>query len=188
MRKTAEEIAAILSAHAEWLRGEGGGSRANLSRADLSGANLSRACLSRACLSGAYLSRADLSGADLSGADLSGANLSRANLSGANLSGAWLAPTSALLAAWGPVSDDLCRELMRYDAANHPDPSAFDRWAQGGPCPYTGVQWLRVAVFEQRKECWSPGPSLSALELLYRLAAEKGVTLSPPTAKGGDRG
>jgi hypothetical protein len=176
----ATEIRAVLDAHIKYLRGEEGGSRANLSRADLSCANLSGADLSWA-----DLSRANLSGADLSWADLSGANLSGANLSGADLSQSWLTPPAALLAAWGEVSDDLCRELMRYDAANHPDPSTFDRWAQGGPCPYEGSRWLRAAEFNQKRGVWSPGPSLSALELLYRLAAEKGVTLTPrPTPEG----
>ena len=79
---TKDELAAIIEAHAKWLRSDGG-SRADLSGADLSGANLSGANLSGADLSGADLSGAYLSRANLSGADLSGADLSRANLSGA---------------------------------------------------------------------------------------------------------
>ena len=59
---TKDELAAIIEAHAKWLRSDGG-SRANLSRADLSGANLSGANLSGADLSGAYLGGAYLSGA-----------------------------------------------------------------------------------------------------------------------------
>ncbi len=70
---TAAELAEVIESHDKWLRGEGCGSRANLSRANLSRANLSRA---------------DLSGANLYGADLSDANLSRANLSRADLYGA----------------------------------------------------------------------------------------------------
>ena len=85
---TKEELATVLEKHAKWLRGQAGGSRANLSRADLRGADLSGANLSRADLRGAYLSGAYLSGAYLSGADLRGAYLSGADLSGANLSGA----------------------------------------------------------------------------------------------------
>ena len=61
-----QELAEILDKHVKWLRGEDGGSRANLSGADLSDANLSNANLSNANLSGAYLSNAYLSGADLS--------------------------------------------------------------------------------------------------------------------------
>ena len=70
---TKKEIKEILDKHLKWLRGDDGGSRANLSGANLSGANLSGANL--------YV-------ADLSGANLSGANLYVADLSGANLSGA----------------------------------------------------------------------------------------------------
>jgi uncharacterized protein YjbI with pentapeptide repeats len=97
---TKEEIENVLKKHADWLAGNDGGMRAdlsgavlsdaNLSRADLSGANLSGAYLSDANLSRADLSRAYLSRADLSDANLSRANLSRADLSGANLSGAYL--------------------------------------------------------------------------------------------------
>ena len=78
MTSTTQDLPTILDAHRKWLRGEDGGTRANLS-----GANLSRADLLRANLSGA-----DLYGADLSRANLSRANLSRANLWNANLSGA----------------------------------------------------------------------------------------------------
>ncbi len=115
---TADQLKAVLDAHALWLKGEGAGQRANLHEADLRGADLREADLSEADLRGADLSGANLSGAnlrwadlheadlrgadlsganlsganlrwaDLSGADLSGANLSGANLSGANLSGA----------------------------------------------------------------------------------------------------
>ena len=85
------ELKEILDKHMKWLRGEPGGSRANLSCANLYGADLSCANLSRADLYGANLSCANLYGANLScanlyGANLYGANLSRANLSCANLS------------------------------------------------------------------------------------------------------
>ena len=76
-----QELAEILDKHVKWLRGEDGGSRADLSGAYLSRADLSGAYLSRADLSRADLSRADLSGAYLSCVDLSGADLSRADLS-----------------------------------------------------------------------------------------------------------
>ena len=88
-----EELAEVIEKNGKWLKGLGGGERANLSGANLSGANLLMANLSKADLSGAnlfkaYLSRANLDGADLSGADLSGADLSGADLSWSNLSGA----------------------------------------------------------------------------------------------------
>ena len=175
-------------------------SRANLSGADLSGANLSRAnlceanlsranlCeanLSRADLCGADLSRADLSGANLSGADLSGANLSGANLSGANLSRANLSganlcdarlpsPTIVFLALWGELSDDLTADLMVFDAACHPDPRAFDRWAARGRCPYDGVNVERVANFREKRDLWQPERPIARIyDLLIRILAEK---------------
>ncbi len=88
---TEAELKELTDKHWKWLRGEEGGSRADLSRAGLSGAvlsgaDLSGADLSRADLRDAVLSRADLSGAGLSGAVLSGADLSGADLSRADLS------------------------------------------------------------------------------------------------------
>ena len=72
-RYTPDELKAVLDAHQKWLRGEDGGSRANLRRANLSSADLRGADLSSADLSGANLCSADLRGADLSGANLCGA-------------------------------------------------------------------------------------------------------------------
>jgi len=80
----------ILAVHREWIRGEPGSKRADLTGADLTGANLSGANLFGANLFGAYLSGADLTGANLTGAYLFGAYLSGADLSGANLFGAYL--------------------------------------------------------------------------------------------------
>ena len=51
----AKELKEILNKHLKWLRGESGGSRANLYGADLYGANLSGANLSGAKLSGAKI-------------------------------------------------------------------------------------------------------------------------------------
>jgi uncharacterized protein YjbI with pentapeptide repeats len=163
-------------------------SRADLSRANLSGADLSWADLSRANLSGADLSGADLSEAVLYGANLAGVNLSRANLSGANLYGVdlygalyspdtvWPDPEKMLLVNWETVSDDLCRDLMRYDAAHHPDgDEPFTEWAMGGDCPYSGIDAERVANFQERKTLWAPGPAPSAAELVKRLLEEKTV-------------
>ncbi len=63
----------------------------------------------------------------------------------------------------------LTQALMRYDAANHPDPTAFDRWAEGGPCPYNGVSMARSAHFHEIRRLWSPGPAESAYALAQRL-------------------
>jgi hypothetical protein len=169
-------------------------SYANLSDANLSGANLSGANLSGANLSGANLSGANLRGADLSGANLSYANLSYANLSdanlsyanlsdanlrganlrGANLRGANLpAPTMVLLATWGEVSDQLCADLMLLDAAAHPDPEAFDKWAKGGSCPYKNVLVDRVANFREKTALWGKGVACRIYDLMVRVLAEK---------------
>src|SRR5215216_2985189 len=142
------------------------------------------AYLSGAYLSGAYLSGADLSGADLSGAYLSGADLSGAYLSGADLSGArhskttnWPAPTMLLLANWGVVSDDLCISLMRFDAANHPNPEAFNEWAKAGGCPYSRAMFERCAIFQEKASLWCADllneQPKSALELARLLIDEK---------------
>jgi len=138
--------------------------------ADLSGANLRGAYLRGADLSGANLRGANLRGANLSGANLSGADLSGADLSGANLP----APTMILLAYWGEVSDDLCRDLMAYDAACHPYPAAFDRWAQGDACPYSGVKVERAAQFQEKRGLWdAKAPLCRPYDLMQRVLTEK---------------
>jgi uncharacterized protein YjbI with pentapeptide repeats len=155
-------------------------SEANLSRADLSWANLSEANLSRADLSRADLSRADLSEANLYGANLSRAKLFETNLYGTKLSGADLkdiinlSPVYFLLADWGEVSDELCTELMRYDAANHPNPELFLEWARNdGSCSYSGISIERAANFKEKKSLYSPGPSKSAYELMKMVIRER---------------
>ena len=99
-------------------------------------------------------------------ADLAGANLERANLP---------APTMLLFANWGEVSDELCVELMRYDASNHPEPERFTDWARGGECPYNGTYWQRAANFHEKRELWKAGASKSALELVMPLFNEKNI-------------
>ena len=147
---------------------------ANLSGADLSGADLSGANLSGANLRDANLSGADLSDANLRGADLRGADLRDANLRGADLSGARLpAPTVVLLAAWGALTPALTVEMMRLDAACHPDPAAFDRWAAGGGCPYTGCRVERAANFTESRDLWSPGTCTRPYDIMVAVLAEK---------------
>ena len=110
--------------------------------------------------------------ADLSSADLSSANLRSANLRSADLP----SPTMLLLASWYQVSAELTLKLMRYDAANHPEPEKFDEWAKGGDCPYYDVKWQRCANFEENRELWKPGKTTkSALELVMMLFAEKEI-------------
>jgi len=162
MNITQAELKIKLELHLKWLHGETGGERADLSSADLRSANLRSA----------NLSSANLSSANLSSADLRSANLRSANLRSANLP----APTMLLLAAWEMVSAELTLKLMRYDAANHPEPSKFDEWAKGGNCPYADVKWQRCANFQENRELWKPGKTTeSALELVMMLFAEKQI-------------
>ena len=154
-----KELAEIISRHKEWLE-TGLGSPADLSRVNLSGADLS----------GADLSRVNLRGADLSRADLRGAYLSRADLSEADLP----SPTMVLLASWGQVSDDLCADLMNYDAACHPDPSAFERWVATARCPYEDVKFARSANFGECRGLWEPArPLCRPWDLMVRVIREK---------------
>jgi hypothetical protein len=146
----------------------------DLSGADLSGADLREANLRDANLSGADLREANLRDANLSGADLRGANLRGADLRWANLRGADLpSPNDILLAQWCEVSDELCIDLMKYDASNHPDPSSFDLWKEYGKCPFINIKIQRSANFKEKKELWIMGPAKSAFELMKMLIREK---------------
>jgi len=93
-----------------------------------------------------------------------------------------------LLASWVQVSDELCVDLMRYDAVNHPEgEEAFDRWVETGTCPYDDVTVERCVHFLESRSLWRTyrsdvaryGPVPSALELARRLLAEgcAGATL-----------
>ena len=97
-RPEAEELARIVSDHAEWVRAAGREAdprRANLCGANLNGAHLPGANLTEANLAGANLTGANLAGAVLTEANLSGVRLFRSDLAGARLAGARL--TGALL-------------------------------------------------------------------------------------------
>jgi hypothetical protein len=177
MNITQAELKIKLDLHLKWLHGETGGERADLSSADLSSANLSYANLRYADLRYADLSSADLRSADLSSADLRYADLRSADLRYADLRYADLpSPTMLLLASWYQVSAKLTLKLMRYDAANHPEPTKFDEWAKGGDCPYADVKWQRCATFQENRELWKPGKATkSALELVLMLFKEKEI-------------
>jgi hypothetical protein len=170
--------------------------RVSMFGADLSGADLSCAILfgtdfrdadfSRAVLRGADLRGANFSNATFWGADLSGANLAEAcfvnaDLWKANLWAArFLCPPMVLLAGWGEVSDDLCVDLMRYDASNHPDPKKFLDWGLGGPCPYCDENIIRSANFIERRHLITSGflklRVRSAYELMQVLIKEKCIS------------
>src|SRR6185369_8516402 len=107
--------------------------------------------------------------ADLSSADLRSADLRSANLRSANLP----SPTAVLLATWGDLSPQLVADLMVFDAANHPNPEAFDAWAKGGSCPYSGVRVQRAANFTEDAREWGKGVSCRPYDLMVRVLAEK---------------
>jgi len=94
---TPDELKKTLADHAAWLRGEAGGTQANLWGANLYGANLSQA--------------------NLWGANLYGANLYGANLSQANLSGHSRLPESGPYMAWKKLRDGaICQLFIPPDA------------------------------------------------------------------------
>jgi len=181
---TPSKIAESLRLHGLWLRGEAGGEQADLRGADMRGADphgadLRYAHMRDANLRDANLRGGNLRGADLREADLRGADLRSTMLVGADLRGAkvlgvrWPAPAMVLLAFWGTLPDHLTVECMRYDAANHPEPWAFDDWADGGSDPYDDCSWQRCVRFDDRQDLWSPGPAKSALELAQALIKER---------------
>jgi len=160
-------------------------SYANIKNASLFDANLQRTTLINTNLCSVNLVNANLHGAHLCGANLTGANLASANLTfclltGANLKDANLpSPTTVLLADWERLSYDLTADLMVWDSLNHPDPTAFDRWANGGSCPYSETKVQRAANFRERRELWGKGKACSPYELMQRVLAER----CPPWTK-----
>lgn len=64
---------------------------------------------------------------------------------------------------------------MAYDAACHPDPTAFTRWANNtGGCPYADVKVQRAAYFREKRSCWDPNAQLRRpYDLMVQLLSEK---------------
>ena len=146
---------------------------ASLRGAILRGANLRYADLQNANLWGADLQNASLRGADLRGANLQSASRRYARLQNADLRGAWFpAPTMLLQCEWGRCSDKLTLWLMRLDASCHPDPGAFDRWAEEGYCPYSSCHWQRAANFQERMSLWKPGRPPRIMTIVNALLRE----------------
>ena len=148
----------------------------NNESANLQSANLRSADLRWANLQWANLQWANLQWADLQSANLQSANLQLANLRSADLRWANLpSPTIMLLAYWGCVSDELCADLMMYDASCHPSKKAFDVWAAGGSCPYSHVNIQRACNFTEKKELWGRGKFHTPYSLMLRLFEEKEI-------------
>lgn len=146
---------------------------ANLARVDLRGVSAARVDLSGAVLEGARLSGAALYRADLFMANLVKADLQFAQMHSANLRNAQLpSPSMMLLAGWMECSAELTALLMRLDAGAHPDPEAFELWARGGPCPYSGVRVQRAANFSESRRWWVSGPTPTIWEAWSAVRAE----------------
>ena len=82
-------------------------------------------------------------------------------------------PTMVLLAIWGELSEQLTADLMLFDASAHPDQAAFQRWADGGPCPYEGIKVQRAANFKESKKLWGTGKPDTIYNLMVRVLKEK---------------
>ena len=146
---------------------------ANLRNVSFAGANLREADLS-----GCILIGSNFENADLSHADLSNCSLSCANLAGANLTCASHSVPQMLVAFWGDVSEELCRDMMRLDASAHPEPRLFDNWAYyDAGCPYLDSYISRVCYFNEDPDFWKSGRPPSLWRIWCRLAAEKNVKI-----------
>ena len=164
---TADQLKAVLDAHALWLKGEGAGQRANLHEANLRGADLREADLSEADLRGADLSGANLSGANLRWADLHEADLRGADLSGANLSGANL--------RWADLSG---ADLSGANLSGANLSGAHLSGAQGifDPCAWLAANCKRVrggieayktfGLYNQPPESWKQEPGAEISEVV----------------------
>ncbi|MHA2333206.1 MAG: pentapeptide repeat-containing protein [Candidatus Hodarchaeales archaeon] len=149
--------------------------KAELMQANLQEANFTHAHFFRANLCGANLYDANFTKANLYEADLTAANFMRANFTDANLTYTDLpAPSMVLLANWVYLSAETRIALMRLDASAHPEgEEAFNRWADGGDCPYEDCRTHRVVNFMEDKNLWSPGPPPTLWEAMCMILDEK---------------
>lgn len=175
----------------------------DFSNAHFAECDFSRTSWHSSKLGSATFTDCDLRGAIFSWADLAYARFLRCNLEDVNVHGArffstvlddnWMrnfrsahAP-SMLLCNWcgWNFEEDLVRDLMHYDCANHPGgAAAFEEWVATGDCPFEpstefGTYWNRAALFTEEQESLAEaleddphflrGPAPSALDLLQRL-------------------
>ena len=144
------------------------------SKANLRGADLREANLREADLRGADLWRADLREANLWRADLREANLWEADLWEAKIKFSKF-PSISLLSNinLGQLPSNIAKELMRRDAAAHPHPEKFIKWAKGGDCPYQNEELFWK--FKQERKVWRRGkPTMSDADLIFAICKAKG--------------
>lgn len=104
----------------------------------------------------------------------------RASIRNAKFIKTSLNPLSMLQCSWFRVSNpSLIDKLMRFDAANHPNPKAFDLWKEGGPCPYSCLNVKRAVAFYQNEEFYTKGPALSAYKLMMLLFKDQNIEFNP---------
>ena len=118
-------------------------------------------------------SKADQWKADLWKANLREAELREANLRGVKMKFKFF-PSIRFLStlSLGKLPDNICLELMRRDASGHPNPEEFNKWANGGGCPYVDVE--RFWCFEPKKELWKPGkPEMEDRDLIMAICKHK---------------
>jgi hypothetical protein len=65
---------------------------------------------------------------------------------------------------------------MLLDSSAHPDPEAFKRWVEDGPCPYQNVNVQRIANFKEQKNLWGTGKPDTIYNLMVRVLREKTKT------------
>lgn len=92
-----------------------------------------------------------------------------------------ICPTRMLLAYWGMLSSSLTKELMRYDAENHPNKERFRHWVKDHSCPYQDCAIGRVALFSENSTIYQHAKkntrALPAYELMLRCFKEHNIKL-----------
>ena len=111
-----------------------------------------------------------------------GANFDNANIHNVNFLNCYsICPTRMLLAHWGILSHSLTKELMRYDAENHPDKERFRQWVKEDSCPYQDCAIGRVALFSENSTIYQHAKkntrALPAYELMLRCFKEHNIKL-----------
>jgi hypothetical protein len=109
---------------------------------------------------------------NLAGQDFSFSSFFRAGLYNVNLCNSRLPSPQAFMMmeirkfGMNEISNELCLELMRYDAASIENGvELMNDWAFNGPCPFSNSKWARAAMFSERIAVWKPGPSLPVYKL-----------------------
>lgn len=134
----------------------------DLSRCDFGGANIDGANLAGSTLIQTRFDRASAIGAKFNGCVMENASFVFARIKGADFRGAsYLCALDMVRASWSSLRSDhendaeLIARMMRFDADHHPEGNApFERWADGGSCPYGGGSIRRPLHFGENGYVW----------------------------------